>query len=155
MALGAVTELEVFTAVKAKLAGVGGWFATEQVKFHFGRRPPNAAPPPYVVIAVEEQDADDFESDGAVAQKFMAEIAVRAVGPEDAEAAMLLLVQCEPRWYLSDHGVDLADTDKCVVPGGVMPKTGKLRLIEPLLAGEDQYTLSRRWEIHTAALIGG
>lgn len=152
MALGAVTELEVFTAVRAKLASVGGWFASEAVKFHFARRPPNAADAPYVLIAVDELDSDDVESDGATAQRFAVEIAVLAVGPEDAESATALLVACEPKWYAADSGVTISDTDKGVT--GVMPKTGKLKLIDPLIGGEDQYTATRKWEIWTGAHIG-
>lgn len=152
MALGAVTELDVFTAVKAKLAAAGGWFASEGVKYHFGRRPPNANDAPYVVIAVEEQESDDVESDGAIAQKFTVEIAVQTVGPADAEAATALLVTIDPRWGARNHGVNIEDTDKGVV--AVVPKRGGLKLIEPLKAGEDQYAATRRWEVWCAAMIG-
>lgn len=157
MALGAVTELEIFTAVKARMTAAGGWFATPDLKFHFGRRPPNANPTDpeaaYVVVAVEEQDADDnVESDGAVAQRFAVEMAVRAVGAEDAELANAALITLDPRWDASNPGLTLTDTDKGVV--GVMPKSGKLRLLERLQAGSDQYTATRRWEVWTGALIG-
>lgn len=147
----AVTELDVFTAVRAKLLAAGGWFAAESLKFHFGRRPPNAAEPPYAVIAVEEAEDNEPESDGAVAQKFAAEIAIRAVGPEDAQAATAALVAAEPRWHLP-HGMTLPGADQSI--SGVMPRSGKLRLLEALMAGADQYTAARRWEIHTAAFIG-
>lgn len=152
MALGAVTELEIFDAVRRKLVAVGGWFALESVAYHFGRRAPNAVEPPYVVIAVDEQDDGDVESDGAIAQRFAVEIAVRCVGPDGAEAATALLVQCDPRWGATSHGVNITDTDKAVC--AVMPKRGGLKLIEPLKGGEDQYAATRRWEIWTAAHIG-
>lgn len=152
MALGAVTELEIFAAVKANLVTVGGWFTLENVAYHFGRRAPNAAEPPYVVIAVDEQNSDDVESDGAIAQRFTVEIAVRCVGPADAESATALLVQCDPRWGANPPGVNIADTDKAVC--AVFPRRGGLKLIQPLKGGEDQYAATRRWEIWTAAHIG-
>lgn len=151
--MAAVTELEIFTAIKAKIAAVAnGWLAGKRVDF--GRRPPNGTNPPYVVIAVEEQDDEDIESDGDVAQTFIAELAAKSVGPDDAEDASLAVAQLDPTWTdASDGGVTLADTDHGVV--AVIPKSGRLRLIEPLRdGGQDQYTATRRWEISTAALVG-
>lgn len=150
MALGAVTELEVFAAVKARIVAAAGWFTG--VPIHFGRRAPNAAAAPYVVVAVEEQDGDDIESDGAAAQRFLVEIAVRSTGPEDAESAAAALVSLDPRWNASDPGLTLTDTDKKV--NACQPRSGRLRLIEKLKSGKDQYIVSRRWVVWTSAFIG-
>lgn len=154
--LGQITPLDLFTAIKAKVNAQTGLLATMPV--HFGRRPPNAvltsgANTPYMVVMIEEQEDADVESDGAVAQIFTVEMAIRTVGPDDATAAIDALVKIDPRWTTNSHGVNLADTDKAVV--GVLPKHGRLRLIEPLKdGGQDQYSAFRRWEIHCAALIG-
>lgn len=147
-----VSELDIFTSARAKMLLLGGWFAAEQVKFHFGRRPPNAAGPPLVVIAVEESTDPDVESDGGVEQKFDVEIAVYAVGPDDAAAAAAQLATIDPRWYSADHGFTLPGTDQSIV--AVYPKRGSLRLIEPLRGGEDQYVAKRRYEFQTAAQTG-
>lgn len=150
--MAAVAEIEVFTAIKLKLAVATGWLSGKTV--YFGRRSPNGANPSYVVVAVEEQDTDDIESDGSIAQRFLCEMAVKSVGPDDAEDAALAVTELDPTWTLEgDGGVTLTDTDHGVV--AVVPKSGKLRLIEPLRdGGQDQYTATRRWEIHTAALVG-
>ncbi len=154
---GAVTSLELFTAIKAKVAAQAGVLATMPV--HFGRRPPNAVRPvtgndtPYMIVAIEEHDDAEVESDGAVAQIFDVEMAIRTVGPDDAAAANAALVALDPAWYSNAHGVTLTDDEKRVV--GVLPKTGKLRLIEPLKdGGQDQYSATRRWEVHCGASLG-
>lgn len=149
--MAAVTELEIYTTVRAKAIAAGGWFATAGLKFHFGRRPPNADTPPYMVIAVEEQDEPDTEADGETMQKFMVEMAIRAVGPDDAEAASAALPSLDPKWG-ADTGLTIDGAYREVT--GVTPKSGKLRLLEPLQAGEDQYTATRRWEVWTSAFLG-
>jgi hypothetical protein len=138
--------------VRTKLLTAGGWFASEQVKFHFGRRPPNSDPPPYAVIAVEEIGEPEVESDGAIQQQFAVELALKCVGPDDAEAAIAQLVSLDPRWYSQDHGYTLTGTNQDVID--VIPKLGRLRLIDPLRGGEDQYDAVRRFEVWTAAQTG-
>lgn len=152
MALGSVTELEIFTAVKARIVAAGGWFATPDLAIHFGRRAPNADDKPYVVVAVEEQDDPDIESDGAVAQKFLVEILALANGPSDAESAAAAVMALDPVWTASSPGLTLTDTDRGVV--AAVPKSGKLRLLERLKAGKDEYTATRRWDVWTGALLG-
>lgn len=152
MALGAVTELELFTAVKDCLLAAEGWFATPGLFFHFGRRAPNADDTPYVVIAIEEQEDPDVESDGAAAQQFLVEILAVASGPLDAEAANTAMTALSPAWNSTDTGLTLTDTDKTVC--AVYRKSGRLRLLERLKAGSDQYSVALRWRVDTAALIG-
>ncbi len=151
--MAAITELEVFTAIKAKFSAVAeGWLLGKPV--YFGRRSPNGTNPPYVVVNVEEQDADDIESDGAIAQRFLCELAVKSVGPNDAEDAAIAVTELDPSWTADgDGGVTIDAPDHGVV--AVVPKSGKLRLIEQLRdGGQDQYAATRRWEISTAALVG-
>lgn len=151
----AVTELEIFTAVKATIAAANGnWLSQDAV--YFNRRPPNSAltaGASYVVIAVEEKDEDpDVESDGAVSQCFAVEIAARVNGADDANEATPALVELDPLWTDTDAGIDLGIADHGV--NHVIPRTGRLRLIEPLRSGDDQYTATRRWDVYTAALLG-
>lgn len=148
--MAAVTELQVFAAVRDKLLNAGSWVSTKPI--HFGRRPPGSAVPPYTVINVSEDTDADVESDGAAGQEFAVELAVKAVGPEDAQDAIAAVTALDPAWPATDTGLTLAGTNQSVV--AVLPKTGRLRLIPPLASSNDQYDAVRRWKITTAALLG-
>lgn len=147
-----VTELEVFTAVASAIGtATGNWLQGKDV--YFGRRSPNGANPPHVVVAVEEQENEGPDSDGDCQQVFVVEIMAKAVGPDDTASMNEAIVELDPVWSSDSPGLTLADTDKGVTC--VVPKPGKLRLIEQLRdGGQDQYTATRRWEVRTAALIG-
>jgi hypothetical protein len=145
----AVTPLDLLAAVTARLPALGAWWSTAAI--HFGRRPPNAAEPPYVVVAIREATPAANESDGCALQTFDLEIVGRAIGPADAATISGELVKLDPAPSDPTAGLSLTPPSKIVL---AKPLGGKLEMLADLVGGNDQYSIGRAWQVLAASATG-
>ncbi len=144
----AAMPLDVFAAVRPVLVALGGWWATATI--HFGRRPPNGAMPPYVVGNVDETKPAVVESDGAAVQEFALEIVGRSVGPDDAAAMNEQFPRFDAPASNPSGGIDLTPCKVTLVT----PDGSRLKVLNELVEGNDQYAVGRRWLLTVASTPG-
>lgn len=147
----AVTCLQVFTAVKTRLAALGAWWAARDAAgaIFYGRRAPNGAVPPYVVVNIGETQPMELESDGCAAQFLSLEILGVAIGPTDAAAIDTELLKMDPSPSDPDASLVLGDGNKV---SGMFPEGSRLQMIGELRdGGKDQFSVGRRWRLNVTS----